>query len=167
MPKEYVICKEHKHITIFIVYMAYTYSFGLLPDNYQPSNTINFSRYDDTTIQFDPQIYETHTETQKIIIGGHDIKNVANEECPVCMEIKNDLIQLNCKHIFCENCLTLIAINKQIKCPLCRHEHEFDIQYKIKQTQKEENGIYRMPINYDYKNILHIINGSAGLRYIN
>jgi len=55
-------------------------------------------------------------------------------ECCICMnEINqlNKLKQLNCKHVFCTECIDQIKTNDNIQCPLCRCVQEFEENRKI------------------------------------
>ncbi|XP_052802698.1 RING finger and transmembrane domain-containing protein 2-like [Mya arenaria] len=43
------------------------------------------------------------------------------ENCPICQDDYQDPIMLHCKHIFCENCVS-IWFDREKTCPMCRAE---------------------------------------------
>ena len=44
-----------------------------------------------------------------------------NMECSICMEIKNDLVELDCSHSFCNECIEKWKANSN-SCPHCREK---------------------------------------------
>ena len=44
----------------------------------------------------------------------------SQEDCPICMEPKTDVLITHCKHVFCRACISR-TIQTQGKCPMCRH----------------------------------------------
>ena len=45
---------------------------------------------------------------------------VEQTECPVCFEEIVGMVKLNCKHLFCEECILQLKKDDIVKCPLCR-----------------------------------------------
>ncbi|KAL4223923.1 RING finger and transmembrane domain-containing protein 2 [Mactra antiquata] len=55
---------------------------------------------------------------------AEDIKS-RGENCPICQDDYQDPIMLSCKHIFCENCVS-IWFDREKTCPMCRAEIQAD-----------------------------------------
>lgn len=91
------------------------------------------------------------------------------QECPICYDIIECLLPLECGHSFCEDCLSgtikyYDVMNDEFMCPYCRHEiksidnEELDKQLKelhlrISIRKEEENnldGIFIYSITYIY-----------------
>lgn len=47
------------------------------------------------------------------------------ENCPICQDDYQDPIMLACKHIFCENCVS-VWFDREKTCPMCRAEIQTD-----------------------------------------
>lgn len=47
------------------------------------------------------------------------------ENCPICQDDYQDPIMLSCKHIFCENCVS-VWFDREKTCPMCRAEIQTD-----------------------------------------
>lgn len=47
------------------------------------------------------------------------------ENCPICQDDYQDPVMLSCKHIFCENCVS-IWFDREKTCPMCRAEIQSD-----------------------------------------
>lgn len=47
------------------------------------------------------------------------------ESCPICQDDYQDPIMLACKHIFCENCVS-VWFDREKTCPMCRAEIQTD-----------------------------------------
>lgn len=45
--------------------------------------------------------------------------NQCGENCPICQDDYKDPIKLACKHIFCENCVSM-WFDREKTCPMCR-----------------------------------------------
>ena len=63
------------------------------------------------------------------------------DECPICFEenLQNGL-QLDCLHIFCQNCINQMINNKDKNCPLCRRQTIKDL-LKSKQPKLSDSDI--------------------------
>ena len=66
--------------------------------------------------------YERKPE-QKINIKSHKYKlNDSKDNCSICineLEVNQDVIELECKHIYCEDCITEWTLYNN-SCPTCR-----------------------------------------------
>lgn len=51
--------------------------------------------------------------------------NSRGENCPICQDDYQDPVMLSCKHIFCENCVS-IWFDREKTCPMCRAEIQSD-----------------------------------------
>ena len=76
------------------------------------------------------EIYKNYERKpdQKINIKSHKYKlnNDSKDNCSICineLEVNQDVIELECKHIYCEDCITEWTRYKNI-CPVCRHKIE-------------------------------------------
>ncbi|XP_053375806.1 RING finger and transmembrane domain-containing protein 2-like isoform X2 [Mercenaria mercenaria] len=47
------------------------------------------------------------------------------ENCPICQDDYQDPVMLSCKHIFCENCVS-VWFDREKTCPMCRAEIQSD-----------------------------------------
>ncbi|KAK2173212.1 hypothetical protein NP493_892g01005 [Ridgeia piscesae] len=45
--------------------------------------------------------------------------NLVENNCPICQDKLSDPVRLSCKHIFCEDCITL-WFDREQTCPMCR-----------------------------------------------
>jgi hypothetical protein len=68
-------------------------------------------------------------EYKNINLSEESIINCINyNSCPICLNTifnKNDIIKLNCNHVFCTKCCdawhsTCINNNNSVSCPICR-----------------------------------------------
>lgn len=159
-----------------------TYSFAMHPEEYQPTGSVNFSRVSNVSSRINdynnfiyPQ-FETNNNNEKNDIEytdkiGYDYQpqyeKIANEtiECPVCFDDKNNLIKLKCSHIFCEDCVSKIAHNGFIKCPLCRKVQPMT---KNNTDIPNDNAIRNNNKIFMYNsshNIIRLAQGMSGLIY--
>jgi len=53
------------------------------------------------------------------IIGGLAKESV---DCPICFETKEDIMQTNCGHLFCQPCIMTHTKGVTAACPCCRSE---------------------------------------------
>lgn len=159
-----------------------TYSFAMHPEEYQPSGSVNFSRISNVSFgmnDYNNFIYhqsETLNNDEKNDIEytdkiGYDYQpqyeKITNEtiECPVCLDNKNNLIKLKCSHIFCEDCVSKIAHDGFIRCPLCRKEQ---LMTKNNTDIPNDNGVRNDNAIFMYNNfhnIVRIAQGMSGLIY--
>ena len=62
-------------------------------------------------------------------------------ECTICLEYKEDIFKLNCKHSICTECLD--KLNKTIlcsgKCPLCRNFYFYNNKKLFHQDKQLSN----------------------------
>jgi hypothetical protein len=47
---------------------------------------------------------------------------IDSEECVICFEMVDQMINLKCNHKFCKSCIDKMNTQKMIKCPLCRND---------------------------------------------
>ena len=54
-----------------------------------------------------------------------------NNDCVICLENinKDNLIKLNCKHMFHKDCILTLIKKRNRKCPLCRHRITWTINF--------------------------------------
>ncbi|XP_050411469.1 RING finger and transmembrane domain-containing protein 2 [Patella vulgata] len=50
--------------------------------------------------------------------GSEDLKQ-RGENCPICQDELKDAVMLTCKHIFCEDCVS-VWFDRERTCPMCR-----------------------------------------------
>jgi len=71
-------------------------------------------------------------EYKNINLSEESLINCINyNSCPICFNTifnKNDIIKLNCNHVFCKNCFSswrakCINNNNRVSCPLCRSKY--------------------------------------------
>lgn len=55
----------------------------------------------------------------------------AEQECPVCFERMKTFVKLECKHLFCETCISKIKRDGTMKCPLCRNIQNVFVKYSL------------------------------------
>lgn len=58
-------------------------------------------------------------------------------ECPVCYEDVNEVLKLECNHLFCKVCVEKLKQNNQIKCPLCRNIQNAFVTYNLSEEDKK------------------------------
>ncbi|KAL3857428.1 hypothetical protein ACJMK2_012100 [Sinanodonta woodiana] len=51
--------------------------------------------------------------------------NARGEHCAICQENYKDPVMLSCKHIFCENCVS-VWFDREKTCPMCRAQIQMD-----------------------------------------
>ncbi|XP_060561643.1 RING finger and transmembrane domain-containing protein 2-like [Ruditapes philippinarum] len=56
--------------------------------------------------------------------SAEEIKS-RGENCPICQDDYQDPVMLSCKHIFCENCVS-VWFDREKTCPMCRAEIQSD-----------------------------------------
>ena len=50
------------------------------------------------------------------------LKKSDKNECPICMEPDNDVVQTVCKHSFCRKCICDWCFTGKPECPMCRNK---------------------------------------------
>ena len=81
-------------------------------------------RYDHIKVEeinlesFLPLVIEKLRHTEKSPFNDDIVYKHTLEECPICLENKNDFNQTICNHLFCTDCFGAIQNHR---CPLCRN----------------------------------------------
>lgn len=58
-------------------------------------------------------------------ISKENLKDYTNKECNICMDeytLGNDVIHLDCKHIFHKECIKNWLLKEKVTCPVCRKD---------------------------------------------
>ena len=88
---------------------------------------------------------------QQLIDLTTRLRDIEQNNCPICLDILNKPLVLNCTHSFCMGCI-ISSLRTQNKCPLCRMDiditdsillsHDLEIeQHIIKKKSKEDTLI--------------------------
>jgi len=145
----------------------YTYSFGIRPEEQQPSGIVNMSRIDNAQLRFDltnvsnlplSPISELtlspapeYSEYKKPKIESEFDCSDSNcseceFDCPICLnDTTIGVVILTCDHKICLNCTHKLHKQGTIKCPLCRKFQENYSEIRVifsNKTQKFSEIIY-------------------------
>lgn len=126
-PKEndLVIYNTHNQLGMEYYRLAYNGQFNLSESD---SDSTDSSDDDNNILVFVPM---SEDEFERYVLINYDIityDTIPNEicvECPICLHLRRVSATLNCKHVFCNACIT-IYIKRQSRekqcCPLCRQK---------------------------------------------
>lgn len=109
---------------------------ALLKENIQ-----NPTRNDIRSILRSLKALNYYDETQTILeqVGTHTpVVETSPEECPICFEVVTSMVRLDCKHLFCEECIKKLNNDQGVKCPLCRRNQTVQLRYRLTQEQMDE-----------------------------
>jgi len=91
---------------------------------------------------------------------NNPIVSIQPEECIICFEIVDQMINLKCNHKFCKSCTDKITIEKLITCPLCRNNQTYAKTKILNNNQKDTILEYFDKNKEDYKLNQHTYNMS-------
>ena len=147
-----IIKFHHTNIYIFIVYIFIIYIYIFIIENINNlifalsnifmlmfiNNIINHSK---DIINYNENIISTHDENiistlNKDVIttlneedinnlNKYILKNNLEDKCSIClddMKINQEVIELQCNHIYHSNCINEYLTNYNYKCPCCKEE---------------------------------------------
>ena len=98
-------------------------------DNNNNNNNNNNNKISKNLIKKATFYIKIKDEYKNINLSEESVINCINyNSCPICLNTifnKNDIIKLNCNHVFCTKCYnawhtTCINNNNGVSCPLCR-----------------------------------------------
>ncbi|KAJ2906315.1 hypothetical protein MKZ38_002031 [Zalerion maritima] len=67
------------------------------------------------------EVVELNPKNKAILQQALTLWLESQEDCPICMEPKTDVLITHCKHIFCRPCIMRV-LQTQTKCPMCRNQ---------------------------------------------
>ena len=109
--------KLHLWITfLLVIYLySYTYTIRFVIFNFDYNSCINETKYIVLFIIDDcyPELQSVGSSPTK-----EDIQK-AGDHCPICHDVYSSPMLLQCRHIFCESCVTT-WFDREQTCPLCR-----------------------------------------------
>ena len=82
---------------------------------------------------------------------NNPIISIQPEECIICFEMVDLMINLKCNHKFCKSCTDKITIEKLITCPLCRNNQTYAKTKILNNNQKDTILEYFDKNGEDYK----------------
>lgn len=121
------LCPEELYKTsLWIDHNAWVYNRLNYPNEYGP-DSLYYSRAKYLPIYTD-KYFPIHTES--IFVSIKDPKSMILDakpvpfygDCPICYETVVDPHSLNCKHIFCKECIVDWWKTEKLTCPTCRVE---------------------------------------------
>ena len=67
---------------------------------------------------------------------NNPLVTIEPEECIICFELVNQMINLICNHKFCKSCADKITVEKLMVCPLCRNNQTYEKTKILNDNQK-------------------------------